>query len=235
MTSALLTFAALLLLAHLLPVLHHASAQAIDGRNAFRRDNALLNGALTLQERIDRRGCNVSVCYALDGSASLGLAEFSRIKEFVQVVALIVDTDEEARNGAIQFGLSNSLVSNLTTNATQFVQEVALTLFDAAPRTFTAAGVNGCSVQLRGTSSGSRIVTVVLSDGQTNFGVDATRLTQSFVEDIPSADVLSVAVGDADFAELQSVSTNRSSVIDLRSEEQLSNATKRTVEFICQL
>lgn len=210
--------------------------------NAFERDAKLLQSALRLQERIAANGCDARLCVAFDGSASLGADAFVAAKEFVQVLAVIADTDQRASYAALQFGLTNSLVSSPTTNATDFVQKVAVAPFANATATFTSAGVFGCARILARNdttstpeATGGRAVVVVIGDGKDNFGVRPAAITDSFLDEEPAGDVLAVAVGDADQEALARVASNGTAVLDITDPALIANATVSAVEFICQL
>lgn len=225
--------------AGILPI---TSRQEGGGRgNAFERDSALLDRALTLQEQIASRGCATDVCFALDGSASVGQIEFERAKEFAQVIAVIASTDPRARHGAVQFGLTNVAVANLTSNTTKFVSDVAASLFANAPRTFTGAGVLGCGRIVRDVAPASIVVRgsfaaiIIISDGGSNFGANPARVVNEFFVERPNAAVLAIGIGNADRGLLENIAPNGNRFVDLARPSLLPEATKATINFICQL
>lgn len=214
-------------------------AQTSSRENAFQRDPVLLDNALTLQERISDAGCVTDVCFALDGSLSVGAIAFEQAREFSQVLAIVADVDPRARFSALQFGLANSAISNLTTNATSFLGAVSTTPFVGASASFTAAGIFGCSRLLapgRELQAARKQVVVVIGDGGGNFGRAPSRIADGFVaESAGEAAVLAVAVGRANRTALAGFATNGTALVDLTDTSLLANATKQALEFICEL
>lgn len=200
--------------------------------NAFIRDGNVLNGALRLQERIQEHGCEASVCFALDGSSSIGDDDFENAKEFSQITSVVINTDSRAKFGAVQFGLSNLPISNVTANQPTFIAAVGAACSAQAPRTFVGAGIFGCSRLLR--NSNGRHVIVVLSDGRDNFGASPQRVTDDIATESDDS-IIAVAIADADIPYLQKLAPGGNYLIDARNSQALSNAMQRAVELICEL
>lgn len=211
--------------------------------NPFSRVSGLLDTALSLQERVARaeKGCAVDTCFALDGNVVVGGLQFARAREFAQIIALITDVNSRARNAALQYGLANSPIANLTANATAFVADTTRASFAVSPVSFTSAGILGCNLLLRdgnvpsnqasgnANARGNESVIVVVGAGFFRFGVNPSEATNEI-----DARVLAAAVADANRTALAAVATNRN-VVDIGNDFVLTRAVRSTVEFICKL
>lgn len=133
----------------------------------------------TVQEIIkENGGCNVNLCFALDGSGSISFDEYELEKNFVlQVVVALAGNPREV--AAVQYGLDNLPISPLTDDISQFLLAVNADLRASAPVTFIAGGIAYCQRQLRNMDNDANKI-VVIGDGRSNFGGNPVPLADTF-------------------------------------------------------
>jgi len=119
------------------------------------RRNSFLTARVTRKLRhlqrsiITNGGCNVKMCFALDGSGSISRAEYRLQQEFVQIIAAVASVDGAASFSAVQYGLRNVGISSLTSDIGDFITSVGTSELEKAPRTFVAAGLGFCIQEVR--------------------------------------------------------------------------------------
>lgn len=119
-----------------------------------------------LQEMVERKGsCNPNLCFALDGSASISSDDYRAQKEFVELVAAIVGTDEDAEFAAVQYGFRNRKISGMTNDVNSFLLKVDGSGHARAPVTRIGQGIRFCMKTLRKRIGDANKI-VVLGDGR---------------------------------------------------------------------
>lgn len=203
--------------------------------NAFQRDPRLLNRALALQESIFEHGCNVNVCFAIDGSSDAGVSDFARSIEFTQIIALITDIDPRVRNSALQFGRINSDISPLTGDRDTFIRSFSNIGFANAPTAFVSAGVLGCKRMLGDHRGGPRPVIVVVGAGGPTVGVSPQRIAERFFRDMPTGSILSISTRRGRAQVFRGFSPRKKSAIDISNSMSIAGPMDAAVGFICGL
>lgn len=146
----------------------------------------------SLQEDLCKTGdCNISLCFALDGSGSVSETEFQVQKDFVNLIATLA-APANASFSAVQYGLSNTFISSNTHNVSQFTDSVENSELMKATRTFLSAGLAFCISQVAGLPERAGRKIVVLGDGQANFGEKALPIVMAAAG---QADIYAVGVG----------------------------------------
>lgn len=105
------------------------SAAAVDSivnafaQNALVRNSSefnIVNRLLSLRQFVQDNGCNVNTCFVLQGDETITPIEFQNQINFLDVVANIISTDENAGLCAIQYGRFRTTISKLTNNREEF-------------------------------------------------------------------------------------------------------------------
>lgn len=119
-----------------------------------------------LQQMVEKKGsCNPNLCFALDGSASISSDDYRAQKEFVQLVAAIIGTDEDAEFAAVQYGFKNRKISRLTNDVNDFLLKLDGSAHARAPLTRIGRGIRFCRKRLsRRIGDANKII--VLGDGR---------------------------------------------------------------------
>lgn len=123
-------------------------------------------------------GCNVNVCFAIDGSGSISRQAFTNEKDFVlDVVSVIVDNPVEL--GAVQYASSVSTITDLTPDDAKFNELIQFRTPQLGGLSFVVGGINACFSQLS-RRRGEALKLVLLGDGRSNIGSSAVRRANQF-------------------------------------------------------
>ncbi|XP_035699356.1 uncharacterized protein LOC118431996 [Branchiostoma floridae] len=168
----------------------------------------------------------------LDGSGSVGTANFDKVKQFAADVVNSFDVSPTAtRVGVAQYSDRNSLVFNLG---------------DHADKPSTVSAINGISYQRGGTKTGAALefvrqnaawrggavpkVMIVLTDGKSGDAVAAP--SQSLAAD--GVAVYAIGVGNFDHAELlQIANSDQDKVIELTDFNALATKIDDIAKVVC--
>ncbi|XP_078601050.1 uncharacterized protein LOC144876033 isoform X2 [Branchiostoma floridae x Branchiostoma japonicum] len=168
----------------------------------------------------------------LDGSGSVGTANFDKVKQFAADVVNSFDVSPTAtRVGVVQYSDRNSLVFNLG---------------DHADKPSTVSAINGISYQRGGTKTGAALefvrqnaawrggavpkVMIVLTDGKSGDAVAAP--SQSLAAD--GVAVYAIGVGNFDHAELlQIANSDQDKVIELTDFNALATKIDDIAKVVC--
>lgn len=122
-------------------------------------------------------GCNINICFAIDGSGSISKQEFQNEINFVlDTVSVLVDNPVEF--AATQYATSNYEISPLTADDESFILDVNGTKRFGG-YSFVVGGVNYCFSQLRRRPDEANHI-VLLGDGLSNIGASAVKRADLF-------------------------------------------------------
>ncbi|XP_066273397.1 uncharacterized protein [Branchiostoma lanceolatum] len=168
----------------------------------------------------------------LDGSGSVGTANFDKVKQFAADVVNSFDVSPTAtRIGVAQYSDRNSLVFNLG---------------DKADKPSTVSAINGVAYQSGGTKTGAALqhvrdnaawrggdvpkVVIVLTDGKS--GDDVAAAAQSLAAD--GVKVYAIGVGNFDHGELIQITNNdQNNVIELNNFDALATKIDEIAKVVC--
>lgn len=181
--------------------------------------------------------CDPNVCFAIDGSASMGKKDFELQKQFVAIIAAIVGAEDGAQFAAVQYGLSNKKIRNLRGNADNFLLLLERAKFAKARRTFIGAGLAYCVSQL-GRRRGEPSKIVILGDGRSSYGdVDGLlgpgAIADAFRGRSPANRVCTVAVGFSDTSLFEEIADDEDSVLEVGDWPRVLNILRELVRDIC--
>lgn len=188
---------------------------------------------VTIQKDILRKGCNVRICFALDGSKSISEANYKTQKEFVHIVAALISLDDRSRFSAVQYGLQNIGISLLTHESKTFIQKVLRSTQARAPTTFLAAGLAFCISSLKTDDFVGRKKIVVLGDDRSDFGNSALTVV---LNSISTEDVYAGTVGvpTKNLLFRQITQKNSSKLFNLGKRRGLKEVLNMVTSFICR-
>lgn len=126
---------------------------------------------VSIQQKIAAKGgCKANVCFAIDGSGSIGAPSFQNEKDFVTDVASIIALFSP-RVAATQYNGANHPITALTTDVNHMISSVTSTK-QKSGSTSISAGIDYCGAQLKRVAGQANKV-VVLGDGVHNSGGSA--------------------------------------------------------------
>lgn len=197
----------------------------------FASSEALLIAAGLRQQVANMGGCNVNLCFALDGSGSIFQSEFAMMREFVLFITAILAGNGENAFAATQYGLRNIDISRLTSDADEFLLAVDDAELADAPRTFIAAGLGFCVRELRPRLEDANKV-VLFSDGRSNFGGNPVPIAQKFRE-MYDGDICAVGVGFENTSVLEDIAGSPQRVIAIDDYFALLDIVDQIVAEVC--
>lgn len=188
-----------------------------------------------LQSRIkEKGGCKANVCFAIDGSESVGKDNFDREVQFVFDFASLVNVDEKLTGlAATQFGTSNSAITPLIFSSAELNIALEKAVYLNAPRTQIRGGLIYCFGQLR-REAGDANKIVLLSDGQANLGGNPVPIADRFRREV--GEICAVGVGYQDIGSLLDIVGGSSAkVLTVDDFFQLSDILDDLVVQVCDL
>lgn len=148
----------------------------------------------SLQTELCQDGsCDISLCFALDGSGSISAKEYQVQKDLVKLIAILA-APAKATFSAVQYGLANEFISVSTSDPFAFIQQVENSVPLRAPRTFLSAGLGFCISQVNENPKAGGKKVVVLGDGRDNYMESSLALV---LESAESVDVFAVGIGNS--------------------------------------
>lgn len=90
-------------------------------RQAHRNDMKMLKW---VRNEVKQKGCNLNLCFVLDGTNAVTPSEFQYQKNFVDLVVAITATDRPATFCAYQYGQKAKQISSLARNRVAFLNRV---------------------------------------------------------------------------------------------------------------
>ncbi|CDF33028.1 unnamed protein product [Chondrus crispus] len=148
----------------------------------------------SLQTEVCRDGsCDISLCFALDGSGSISAEEYQVQKDLVKLIAILA-APANATFSAVQYGLANEFISVSTSDPFAFMKYVDNSVLLRAPRTFLTAGLGFCISQVNENPKAGGKKVVVLGDGRDNYMESSLALVLKSAE---SVDIFAVGIGNS--------------------------------------
>lgn len=155
--------------------------------------------AHALRDRIDAAGgCNVNLCFSIDGSSAIQPAEFENQRSFVMDLASIIGEDEPIEYAAVQYGTGNSAVSPLTPDMNEFILRME-DMRQLGGLSNEVAGISYCFSQLfRRPNEANKIIFF----GEGRSGIGAMPLERADLFRSIGGEVCAVGAGFTDDAQL---------------------------------
>lgn len=187
-------------------------------------------------------GCNPNICFALDGSASIGRDNYEVQKEIVLLIAAIIGANDEATFSAVQYGFVNSPICNVDGDAERFISKLKASEYQDASETFVGAGLAYCISQLA-TRTGEPAKILLFGDGGATLGrltgpLSPTSLADSFRARSPDNRVCAVTVNFPTkpplFVEIVGGEDNRNLVTDVEGWPPILNRLEDFIRNICE-
>ncbi|PXF39991.1 Cartilage matrix protein [Gracilariopsis chorda] len=148
-----------------------------------------------VRRMVERNGCNLNVCFALDGSASVTPLDYEMQKDFVQLMSAVLDFEvENSSFSAVQYGDQVSPISPLTQSIDDFNLKVHASNISAFQGSSIGKGITYCSNQLLELAD-NPVKIIVFGDGRETSKTDAVSIAASFKDFHPNGRLSTVGVG----------------------------------------
>lgn len=185
----------------------------------------------TLTTRMEAPGCNLNICFAIDGSNSIHAREFRQGKDFVLDVTDIISSDNSVELAGFQYGNSAYKVSSLTADVGSFRAAWDAMKSKKDVGTSISSGITQCESELSSLPGEPKAI-VVIGDGKNNMGSNPVVVADNFRQKNSNGKVYSVAIGNPDLDVLKGISGGEN-VFSVDDYLQLSLALDRLVTDVC--
>lgn len=176
----------------------------------------------------ESKRCGANVCFGLEDSDMLQKGKFNLQKQIVQDIVLELTKVSHLQLSAVQYGITNTAISPLTYNVTEFLEKLKGASFIGSKKTAVGSPIVYCDAQLSEEFGPKTIV--LLGRGRNNVGGDPIIRAELFRE--TSGKIIAVAVGNADKSVLTKiVGGNPSRVVQYSDEEKA--VTKKVLPLLC--
>lgn len=182
-----------------------------------------------LRQNVRDRGCDINLCFAIDGSGSVTPAQFQKQKDFVDLIINILTTDEPGNFCAVQYGTSLRSISPLTRRKNRFVRKLDRSRQVGGLSNIAGAlGYTGFQLRPRKEDANKLIV---LGDGFNSIGFEPRKVARQVLEE--GISICAVAVGESDVEGLNAITGDPGRVVRLNDFFDLGEIVVDVVNDAC--
>lgn len=193
---------------------------------------------IELQDRIiDQGGCNLNLCFGLDGSRLISAKDYERQREFVQLIAATVAIDERVKMSAYQYGLRLQRISSFTGDIDSFLLRMeSAKRKKTLSRSFLSPALFKCQRDFRDNGEDANKI-VIIGDGRTNYGRKslAIRIAARFLPPFNNGAICAVYVKRPAIRFLEKITQDPSKVISVEEYFLFDEILEETVSNVCDL
>lgn len=218
----------------------HTSAVAVSRTTASSwESNPLLNGVpkdtldrlRAVRARVEKDGCDVNVCFTIDGSGSISTKDFQAQLNFVNLVGNVISTDRQISFCGVQYSTLTTAISPLTSDRPLFFSRVGDSKQAGGGTNLAAALGYATSELFLKTDDTNKII--VLGDGLANIGFAPAFVATPFLA--LGGSISAIAVGKSSPSELAAVTGDSKKVFYIEGFNLLIQLVKEIIEQTCNL
>lgn len=186
--------------------------------------------ARAARQKVVDKGCEVNLCFGIDGSNSTNPIEFKKQVDFVDLMVNILTTDEGGNFCAVQYSTFNSAISSLTSKKKSFIRKLHRAVQNGGLSNIGGA-LGYLHFQLRPRVEDANKI-VLLGDGFDSQGADPV-LVANRIHLEGTTDICAVEVGNADSELLAKITGDENRVVHLDNFFELGEIIVGLVNDIC--
>lgn len=200
------------------------------------RDNPLVTNPKLLRElralaqNVRDKGCDVNLCFALQGDDFVTDYEFETQKNFVDLMVAILTTDQPANFCAVQYGRTTKAISPLTKNKNRFLRKLDRATRVGGLDTNIAAALGYTGFQLRARTEDAKKL-IILGDGLETIGFRPRRIAKRIRSE--GTRICAVAVGGFDTEALEDITGDPNLVLKIDEFFELAEIVVGLVSDVC--
>lgn len=184
-----------------------------------------------LRQNVRDKGCDVNLCFALQGDDFITDKEFQDQKDFVDLMVAILTTDEPGNYCAVQYGRTTYPISPLTFKKSQFLRNIQRVRKIGGLDTNIAGALAYTGFQLRPRVEDANKI-IILGDGLESVGFRPKRIAKRVHKD--GIDISAVAVGGASYPALKEiVGYDKNKVVEIDEFFELAEIVVGLVTDVC--
>lgn len=192
---------------------------------------AVLKKLRALRQNVRDNGCDVNLCFALQGDDFITDKEFQEQKDFVDLMVAILTTDEPGNYCAVQYGRTTYRISPLTFKKGEFLRKIQQTKKIGGLNTNIAGALAYTGFQLRPRTEDANKI-IILGDGLESVGFRPKRIAKRIRKE--GIDISAVAVGGASYPALKEiVGYNKNKVLEIDEFFELAEIVVGLVTDVC--
>ena len=174
------------------------------GKNPLLRETnaTVLRQIRALRQRVRDTGCDVNLCFALQGDDFITDAQFLDQINFVDLMIAILGTDQSGNYCAVQYGSTTSPISPLTFKKNKFLKTLRRAKRVGGLDTNIAGALGYTGFQLLPRREDANKI-ILLGDGLESVGFRPKRIAKRVVKG--GIDISAVAVGGASYDALKDI------------------------------
>lgn len=193
-------------------------------------DPELLRKLRALAQNVRDRGCDVNLCFALQGDDFITEYEFEAQKNFVDLIVAILTTDQPGNFCAVQYGRTTKAISPLTKNKLQFLNRLDSASQVGGLNTNIASALGYTGFQLRARVEDANKI-IILGDGLETIGFPPRRIARQIRSE--GIRICAVAVGGFDTTALEDITGDPNLVLEIDQFFDLAEIVVGLVSDVC--
>ena len=174
------------------------------GKNPLLRETnvTVLRQIRALRQRVRDTGCDINLCFALQGDDFITDKQFQDQIDFVDLMIAILTTDKSGNYCAVQYGSTTSPISPLTFKKWRFLRKLRKAKRVGGLDTNVAGALGYTGFQLLPRDDDANKV-IILGDGLESVGFRPKRIAKRILKG--GIDISAVAVGGASYDALKDI------------------------------
>lgn len=190
----------------------------------------ILRELRALTQNVRDRGCDVNLCFALQGDQFITETEFQAQKDFVDLIVAILTTDEPGNFCAVQYGRTTTPISRLIKNKIRFLNRVANVKMVGGLSTNIAAALGYTGFQLRPRVEDANKI-IILGDGLETIGFRPRRVAKRIRKE--GTRICAVAVGGFSTKALEDITGDPNLIFEIDDFFDLAEVVVGFVNDVC--
>lgn len=193
----------------------------------------LLRQLRAVRQAVTKKGCNINVCFALQGGDSITEREYALQKSFVELMVALTAWEAGGNFCAVQYGRTTKMISRLTDAVPRFLKSLRKSRQVGGVSVNIGVALAYAAFQLR-TREGEPRKFVILGNGLDNIGPEPIETAKGLRDE--GIDICAVAVGlDRLVPALNKVTKDPERVFMVEDYDHLSDVIIGLVNDICHL
>lgn len=193
-------------------------------------DPDVLRKLRALTQNVRDRGCEVNLCFALQGDDFITTEEFQAQKDFVDLLVAILTTDEPGNYCAVQYGRTTGFISNLIGNKIRFLNRVANAVPVGGTQTNIASALGYTGFQLRPRVEDANNI-IILGDGLETIGFRPKIVAKQILKE--GTRISAVAIGGFSIEALKEITGDKNLIFEIDSFFDLAEVVVGFVNDVC--
>lgn len=200
--------------------------------NSTKTSPGLLRKLRALRQNVVDKGCDVNVCFAIQGDAYITDKEFQDMKDFIDLMIAILFTDTSGNYCAVQYGRTTYRIAPLSRRKQWFLNRVQNARKVNGFNTNIAGALGYMGFQMLARAEDANQI-IVLGDGLESVGFPPKWITRK-IHQSGYIDVAAVAVGGASYPALKAlVGGDPNKIVELDEFFELAEIVVGLVSGLC--